>query len=67
MPQDHNQYNSQLALPCCSKTRRRQSSTAIRHRQLWSTLVFPMATVTYCAGQIKGKHIKGRENFIKRC
>lgn len=33
---------------------------------LCSTLLFPMATATYCAGQIKGKHVKGRDNFIKR-
>lgn len=33
---------------------------------LCSTLLFPMATATYCAGHIKGKHVRGRDNFIKR-
>jgi len=33
---------------------------------LCSTLLFPMATATYCAGQIKGKHVRGRDGFIKR-
>lgn len=30
------------------------------------TLLFPMATASYCAGQITGKHIKKRDKFIKR-
>lgn len=33
---------------------------------LCSTLLFPMATATYCAGLIKGKHARGRDGFIKR-
>lgn len=33
---------------------------------LCSTLLFPMATATYCAGQITGTHVKGRDQFIKR-
>lgn len=33
---------------------------------LCSTLLFSMATATYCAGHIKGKHVRGRDNFIKR-
>ncbi len=33
---------------------------------LCSTLLFPMATATYCTGQITGKHVKGRDKFIKR-
>jgi len=33
---------------------------------LCSTLLFPMATATYCAGQIKGKHVRGRDMLIKR-
>jgi hypothetical protein len=33
---------------------------------LCSTLLFPMATATYCTGQITGKHVKGRDEFIKR-
>ena len=33
---------------------------------LCSTLLFPMATATYCAGQIKGKHVRGRDILIKR-
>lgn len=33
---------------------------------LCSTLLFPMATATYCIGHIKGKHVKGRDKFIKR-
>ncbi|MFM9971340.1 MAG: DUF3800 domain-containing protein [Burkholderiales bacterium] len=33
---------------------------------LCSTLLFPMATTTYCAGQIIGKHVKGRDKLIKR-
>jgi hypothetical protein len=32
---------------------------------LCSTLLFPMATATYCAGHITGKHVHGRDNFIK--
>jgi hypothetical protein len=30
-----------------------------------STLLFPMATASYCAGHVKGKHVRGRDNFIK--
>lgn len=33
---------------------------------LCSTLLFPMATATYCDGQIIGKHVRGRDKFIKR-
>ena len=33
---------------------------------LCSTLLFPMATATYCAGHIEGKHVHGRDDFIKR-
>jgi len=33
---------------------------------LCSTLIFPMATATYCAGIITGKHVRGRDQFIKR-
>lgn len=33
---------------------------------LCSTLLFPMATATYCAGQVKGKHVRGRDMLIKR-
>ncbi len=33
---------------------------------LCSTLLFPMATATYCDGQITGKHVRGRDKFIKR-
>lgn len=33
---------------------------------LCSTLLFPMATATYCYGQITGKHVRGRDKFIKR-
>ena len=29
-------------------------------------LLFPMATATYCDGQITGKHVRGRDKFIKR-
>jgi hypothetical protein len=32
---------------------------------LCSTLLFPIATATYCAGHIVGKHVNGRDNFIK--
>jgi hypothetical protein len=31
-----------------------------------STLLFPMATASYCAGQIIGKHVRGRDMLIKR-
>lgn len=33
---------------------------------LCSTLLFPMATASYCAGQIAGKHVRGRDGLIKR-
>jgi hypothetical protein len=33
---------------------------------LCSTLLFPMTTATYCAGLITGKHVRGRDEFIKR-
>ena len=33
---------------------------------LCSTLLFPMATASYCVGQITGKHVRGRDEFIKR-
>ncbi len=33
---------------------------------LCSTLLFPMATSTYCHGQVSGKHVRGRDKFIRR-
>ena len=33
---------------------------------LCSTLLFPMATSTYCHGHISGKHVRGRDKFIRR-
>jgi hypothetical protein len=47
------------------RSQQQPCSAANRRHALFDAL-FPIATATYCTGQTTGKHVKGRDEFIKR-